>query len=257
MGRRNCTKSLKAHTKALVRIGIFQIRLANERKRVWIMRLFDTLLPTRRLYFTAISRELPKCPRLGSQHNQFLHDISHRLIPQRQRVVHLWTFILEVQPLPFRFSQTKIGRFSRRWWLWFWRRILWWERSWWFRSWWRIRQRHLLWHNTEQRCTIFSWGPENPIASWLSPDRCISHRPTLCKVYAIAVAILMSSATAECSSSAIKRVKTRIRSTMLQGRLEVYFCCCWAGNFTISGQRAHYWRVCKDVNGTIKRTFVN
>ena len=107
MGRRNCTKSLKAHTKALVRIGIFQIRLANERKRVWIMRLFDTLSPTRRLYFTAISRELPKCPRLGSQHNQFLHDISHRLIPLRRRPVHLWTFILKVQPLPFRFSKER------------------------------------------------------------------------------------------------------------------------------------------------------
>jgi hypothetical protein len=76
-------------------------------------------------------------------------------------------------------------------------------------------------------------------------------------VYAIAVAILISSATAECSSSVIKREKTRIRSTMLQGRLEVYFCCCWAGNFTISGQRAHYWRVYKVVNGTIKSTFVN
>jgi hypothetical protein len=56
-------------------------------------------------------------------------------------------------------------------------------------------------------------------------------------VYAIAVAILISSATAECSSSVIKREKTRIRSTMLQRRLEVYFCCCWAGNFTISGQK--------------------
>ena len=44
--------------------------------------------------------------------------------------------------------------------------------------------------------------------------------PTLCKVYAIAVAIPISSSTAECSFSALKRVKTRIRSTMLQGRLE-------------------------------------
>ena len=44
--------------------------------------------------------------------------------------------------------------------------------------------------------------------------------PTLCKVYAIAVAIPISSATAERSFSALKRVKTRIRSTMLQGRLE-------------------------------------
>ena len=44
--------------------------------------------------------------------------------------------------------------------------------------------------------------------------------PTLCKVYAIAVAIPISSATAERSFSALKRVKTRIQSTMLQGRLE-------------------------------------
>ena len=39
-------------------------------------------------------------------------------------------------------------------------------------------------------------------------------------MYAIAVAIPISSATAERSFSALKRVKTRIRSTMLQGRLE-------------------------------------
>ena len=32
IGGRNCTKSAKAHTKALVPTGIFQIRLANERK---------------------------------------------------------------------------------------------------------------------------------------------------------------------------------------------------------------------------------
>ena len=44
--------------------------------------------------------------------------------------------------------------------------------------------------------------------------------PTLCKVYAIAVAIPISSATAEHSFSALKRVKTRIRSTTLQRRLE-------------------------------------
>ena len=44
--------------------------------------------------------------------------------------------------------------------------------------------------------------------------------PTLCKVYAIAVAIPISSSTAERSFSALKRVKTRIRSTMLQERLE-------------------------------------
>ena len=44
--------------------------------------------------------------------------------------------------------------------------------------------------------------------------------PTLCKVFAIAVAIPISSSTAERSFSALKRVKTRIRSTMLQGRLE-------------------------------------
>ena len=40
---------------------------------------------------------------------------------------------------------------------------------------------------------------------------------------AIAVAIPISSVTAERSFSALKRVKTRIRSTMLQGRLEALF----------------------------------
>ena len=44
--------------------------------------------------------------------------------------------------------------------------------------------------------------------------------PTLCQVYAIAVAIPISSAFAERSFSALKRVKTRIRSTMVQDRLE-------------------------------------
>ena len=44
--------------------------------------------------------------------------------------------------------------------------------------------------------------------------------PTLCRVYAIAVAIPVSSSTAECSFSALKRVKTRIRSSMVQERLE-------------------------------------
>ena len=44
--------------------------------------------------------------------------------------------------------------------------------------------------------------------------------PTLCRVYAIAVAIPVSSSTAERSFSALKRVKTRIRSSMIQERLE-------------------------------------
>lgn len=44
--------------------------------------------------------------------------------------------------------------------------------------------------------------------------------PTLCKLYSIAAAIPISSATAERSFSALKRVKTRIRSTMVQERLE-------------------------------------
>ncbi len=44
--------------------------------------------------------------------------------------------------------------------------------------------------------------------------------PTLCCVYAIAVAIPVSSSTAEHSFSALKRVKTRIRSSMVQERLE-------------------------------------
>ena len=44
--------------------------------------------------------------------------------------------------------------------------------------------------------------------------------PTLCRVYAIAVAIPVSSSTAERSFSSLKRVKTRIRSSMVQERLE-------------------------------------
>ena len=44
--------------------------------------------------------------------------------------------------------------------------------------------------------------------------------PTLCHIYAIAVAIPVSSSTAERSFSALKRVKTRIRSSMVQERLE-------------------------------------
>ena len=44
--------------------------------------------------------------------------------------------------------------------------------------------------------------------------------PTLCRVYAIAVAIPVSSSTVERSFSALKRVKTRIRSSMVQERLE-------------------------------------
>ena len=44
--------------------------------------------------------------------------------------------------------------------------------------------------------------------------------PELCKVYAIAVAVPVSSATSERSFSALQRVKTRIRSSMVQERLE-------------------------------------
>ena len=55
----------------------------------------------------------------------------------------------------------------------------------------------------------------------LHPDyHLIDAYPTLCQVYAISVGIPISSATAERSFSALKRVKTRIRSSMLQGRLE-------------------------------------
>ena len=42
----------------------------------------------------------------------------------------------------------------------------------------------------------------------------------LCKLYSIAVAIPVSSCTAERSFSALKRVKTRLRSTVVQERLE-------------------------------------
>ena len=44
--------------------------------------------------------------------------------------------------------------------------------------------------------------------------------PTLCYAYSIVVAIPISSATAERSFSALKRVKTRIRSSMVQEGLE-------------------------------------
>ena len=44
--------------------------------------------------------------------------------------------------------------------------------------------------------------------------------PILCKVYAIAVAIPVTSCTAERTFSVLKRVKTRLRSSMLQDRLE-------------------------------------
>ena len=44
--------------------------------------------------------------------------------------------------------------------------------------------------------------------------------PEVCKVYSIAVAIPISTCTAERSFSALKRVKTRLRSTMTQERLE-------------------------------------
>ena len=44
--------------------------------------------------------------------------------------------------------------------------------------------------------------------------------PTLCYTYSIVVAIPISSATAERSFSALKRVKTRIHSSMVQERLE-------------------------------------
>ena len=55
----------------------------------------------------------------------------------------------------------------------------------------------------------------------LHPDyHLIDAYPTLCQVYAISVGIPISSVTAERSFSALKRVKTRIRSSMLQGRLE-------------------------------------
>ena len=44
--------------------------------------------------------------------------------------------------------------------------------------------------------------------------------PTLCRIYAIAVVTPISSSTAERSFSALKRVKTRIRSSMVQEKLE-------------------------------------
>ena len=42
----------------------------------------------------------------------------------------------------------------------------------------------------------------------------------LSKVYTIAVAMPVSSSSAECSFSALKRVKSRIRSSLVQDRLE-------------------------------------
>ena len=44
--------------------------------------------------------------------------------------------------------------------------------------------------------------------------------PELCRAYSIAVAIPVTSCTAERSFSALKRVKTYLRSTMIQDRLE-------------------------------------
>ena len=44
--------------------------------------------------------------------------------------------------------------------------------------------------------------------------------PTLVRVYAIALAIPITSCSAEQSFSTLKRVKTRLRSSMLQERLE-------------------------------------
>ena len=44
--------------------------------------------------------------------------------------------------------------------------------------------------------------------------------PEVCKIYSIAVAIPISTCTAERSFSALKRIKTRLRSTTTQERLE-------------------------------------
>jgi hypothetical protein len=66
---------------------------------------------------------------------------------------------------------------------------------------------------------------------------------TLCKVYAIAIAIPISSATAKRSFSALKRVKTRNRSTLLQGRLKALFLVAVERGILqslLSGQKAHY-----------------
>ena len=46
--------------------------------------------------------------------------------------------------------------------------------------------------------------------------------PLLCKVYAIAVAIPVSSCTAELTFSVLKRVKSQFRITVLQERLDYY-----------------------------------
>lgn len=50
--------------------------------------------------------------------------------------------------------------------------------------------------------------------------RLVDAFPELCKIYSIAMAIPSTSCTAERSFSALKRVKTRLRSTMVQDRLE-------------------------------------
>ncbi len=53
------------------------------------------------------------------------------------------------------------------------------------------------------------------------PDyKLVDAYPTLCQVYSIAVAVPVSSTTAERSFSELKRIKTRIRSSMIQERLE-------------------------------------
>jgi hypothetical protein len=80
----------------------------------------------------------------------------------------------------------------------------------------------------EDTCSKEAATRNKDVPSFVEALRILSHPdyhlvdayPTLCQVYAIAVAIPISSATAERSFSALKRVKTRIRSSMLQGRLE-------------------------------------
>ena len=59
------------------------------------------------------------------------------------------------------------------------------------------------------------------LAILLNPQyNLIEAYPNLCRIYAIAVAIPVTSATAERTFSNMKRIKTKLRSTMAQERLE-------------------------------------
>jgi hypothetical protein len=79
------------------------------------------------------------------------------------------------------------------------------------------RSEELTEENSEKHKSSFS----NALAILCNPMYHLNDAyPQLCRVFSIAVAIPISSCTAERSFSALKRIKTRLRSTMVQDRLE-------------------------------------